>query len=249
MAKESSILKLNGQLDGMSFYKTSEGYQVRSKGGIEKNRIMNDHNFARTRENMNEFANINSAGKMIRNGIGTFLNRAKDARSSSRLVSIIAKVKNMDEVSLRGERTFANGIAIPEAKVLLEGFNFNKAANLDFVLKKPYHLNTDTGAFQLTAFYPEEDMNIPPAATHITLGYACCGLSPETFEAETVYGERSIIPVGQEAQDVGILLDALPTSGSVKMHFVLVEFLQEVNSKMYPLKNGSYNALAIVKVV
>ncbi|WP_372745553.1 hypothetical protein [Lutibacter sp.] len=27
-----------------------------------------------------------------------------------------------------------------------------------------------------------------------------------------------------------------------------IEFYQEVNGAMYPLKNGSYNALAIVKV-
>jgi len=27
-----------------------------------------------------------------------------------------------------------------------------------------------------------------------------------------------------------------------------IEFYQEVNGQMYPLKNGSYNALSIVKV-
>lgn len=52
MAQEKSILKLKGMLDGMSFYKNQEGYHVRAKGGIEKERIMNDANFERTRETL-----------------------------------------------------------------------------------------------------------------------------------------------------------------------------------------------------
>ena len=91
MARENSILKLKGKLDGMSFYKTSEGYHVRVKGGIEKERIMNDATFERTRENMSEFGNINKAGKLIRGSIGSFMNRAKDMRTGSRLVSVIAQ--------------------------------------------------------------------------------------------------------------------------------------------------------------
>ena len=59
MARESSILKLKGQLDGMSFTKTQEVSST-CKGGIERERILNDANFERTRENMNEFGNINS---------------------------------------------------------------------------------------------------------------------------------------------------------------------------------------------
>lgn len=249
MAKESSILKLKGMLDGMSFYKTSEGYRVRAKGGIEKERILNDQSFARTRENMNEFGNINSSGKMIRTAIGPYLNRAKDMRASSRLVSLIAKVKNLDETSARGERTFGNGIATAEGKLMLEGFNFNKAATLDSVLKAHYVLDTATGTLQLPAFYPAEDVQIPSSATHLTLGYACGGLMPETFKSETVYAERLVIPISQEAQDTELKLPSLLAAGSVTIHLILIEFLQEINGTLYPLKNGAFNALQIVKVV
>ena len=62
MAREMSILKLRGKLDGMSF-KNSEGHFVRAKGGVERNRIMNDPNYERTRENMSEFGT--SSGKLL----------------------------------------------------------------------------------------------------------------------------------------------------------------------------------------
>ena len=82
MAREMSILKLRGKLDGMSFYKNSEGHFVRAKGGVERNRIMNDPNYERTRENMSEFGTIASSGKLLRNSISILMNRAKDTRTS-----------------------------------------------------------------------------------------------------------------------------------------------------------------------
>ena len=116
MDSEKSILKLKGQLDGRSFYRNSEVYYVRAKGGIERDRIMKDRNFERTRENRSEFANINKAGKLVRDSIGLFMNRARNMRTGSRLVSLIPKVKNLDETSARGERTFALSLSQPAQK-------------------------------------------------------------------------------------------------------------------------------------
>jgi hypothetical protein len=42
----------------------------------------------------------------------------------------------------------------------------------------------------------------------------------------------------------------LPAASTHPIMVVLgIEFVQQVNSKMYDLKNGAYNALAIVKVL
>ena len=77
----------------MSFTRIKKGNHVRAKAALKKKRIMNDANFERTRENMNEFANINTAGKLPQKQYFGFMNRAKDMRTGSRLVSIIAQVK------------------------------------------------------------------------------------------------------------------------------------------------------------
>lgn len=68
-------------------------------------------------------------------------------RTGSRLVSIIAQVKNLDSVSDRGQRKFTIGIETPEGKALLEGFEFNKYAPLSTILKPAYEVDTDTGSF------------------------------------------------------------------------------------------------------
>jgi len=49
MARQKSILKLQGTIGGISFYKTKDGFLAREKGGVDASRIANDPGFARTR--------------------------------------------------------------------------------------------------------------------------------------------------------------------------------------------------------
>ena len=55
MAKQKGILKLDGTIGGITFYKSQDGYLAREKGGVDGNRIATDPNFQRTRENGSEF--------------------------------------------------------------------------------------------------------------------------------------------------------------------------------------------------
>ncbi len=50
MARQKGIIKLKGTIGDISFYKTTDGHLAREKGGVEKDRIMNDPAFQRTRE-------------------------------------------------------------------------------------------------------------------------------------------------------------------------------------------------------
>ena len=248
MARESSILKLKGVLDGMSFYKNSEGHYVRAKGGIEKERILNDANFARTRENMNEFANINGAGKLIRNSVSEYLRRAKDMRTSSRLVSTVSKIKNLDSVSPRGQRTFANGFSTVEGKALLTGYDFNKYAPLQMILKKDLQLDPVAGSMSITGFKPSTDLAVPEFATHVNFGLACVSLDAENDASETIYTTPAPLVINDDVADLTVTLNALPAGAGVKMFYVLVEFFQEVNGELYEMRSGQMNALKIVHI-
>ena len=72
------------------------------------------------------------------------------------------------------------------------------------------------------------------------------------FEAETFVvatSETAIFPWDTTAT-AAINLSNAVTANSTKPLFVAlgIEFYQEVNGQMYPLKNGAYNPLSIVKV-
>ena len=51
MARQVGIIKLEGGIGDISFYKTKDGHLARTKGGVDGKRIANDPAFQRTREN------------------------------------------------------------------------------------------------------------------------------------------------------------------------------------------------------
>ena len=45
MAKQKGIIKLDGTVGGITFYKSKDGYLAREKGGVSADKIANDPNF------------------------------------------------------------------------------------------------------------------------------------------------------------------------------------------------------------
>ena len=58
MSKQKGIIKLVGNIGGMSFYTSNGEYLARTAGGPTKERIATGSNFVRTRENNAEFGEI-----------------------------------------------------------------------------------------------------------------------------------------------------------------------------------------------
>lgn len=96
MAKASGIIKIEGTVEDLTFYKKDGKNFVRKKGGIAKERIANDANFVRTRENNNEFAHSGSSGKVLRLAMGSLVFKAKDSKLSSRLLQTMSRANSSD---------------------------------------------------------------------------------------------------------------------------------------------------------
>jgi hypothetical protein len=142
MARVNSLIKIEGTLDQLTFYKTQDGHLVKTKGGVSKSRIANDPNFARTRENGSEFGYAAKAGKFMRDSLRTMLMTASDNRVTSRLTQMMSVLRTYDTTSPRGERNAGDGLTDPAAKALLQGFEFNNRSILGSVLLTPYTVNT-----------------------------------------------------------------------------------------------------------
>ena len=119
MARQDSIIKLNGTIDGISFYKSKDGHLARKAGGVSKARIASDPAFIRTRENGSEFGRAGSAGKVLRTALRGLMQKASDSRVSSRLTAEMVHVIKADETSDRGLRNVLDG----EVE-MLQGFEF-----------------------------------------------------------------------------------------------------------------------------
>jgi hypothetical protein len=248
MAKQRGIMKLEGTIGGITFYKSQDGYLAKEKGGIPADRIANDPNFQRTRENGAEFGRAGKAGKVLRTALRALLQNAADSRMVSRLTTELIKVIQEDATNPRGERNVIDG----EAE-FLEGFEFNKNGKLGTTLYAPFTTVIDRVAGTLTAnlaaFVPSNMIAAPGGTTHfkIVSAGAEVDFENETFVVDTK--ATAILPWDANATAVINLANAV-TAASVHPLFLAlgIEFYQEVNGQMYPLKNGAFNALALVKV-
>lgn len=248
MATQKGILKLEGTIGGITFYKSQDGYLAREKGGVSAERIATDPNFQRTRENGSEFGAAGKAGKILRDSLRVILQNSSDNRMVSRLTKKMVEVLQADTTSVRGQRNVIDG----EAE-LLTGFEFNINAKLGNTLYAPYTPTIDRVAGTLTAsipsFVPADYVAAPGGTTHFKIVSSGVAIDFENESFEMDSKASAVLAWDGTATSTINLINAISANSTNPLFLVVgVEFYQEVNGVKYPLKNGAYNALAVVKV-
>jgi hypothetical protein len=248
MARQNGIIKLKGTLGDITFYKTKDGHLAREKGGVEASRIANDPAFQRTRENGAEFGRGAQAGKTLRTALRTLLINSSDSRLVSRLTQAMIKVIQADLVNERGLRNVIDG----EAELLV-GFDFNIAGKLGSNLFAPFVGTIDRVAgvisMDIAAFIPSNMIAAPGGTTHFKVisGGAAINFEADKFVVDT--SESAIFPWNSTVTTAINQVNTVDANSTNPLFLALgIEYYQEVNGRMYPLKNGSYNPLALVLV-
>lgn len=248
MAKQKGIMKLEGTIGDITFYKTQDGYIAKENAPVSANRIATDPAFQRTRENNAEFGRAGKATKLLRNAIRTLLQNAKDSRVSSRLTAEMMKVVKADTTSTRGLRNVLDG-----ELELIQGFECNKNAKLGTTFYATYTpaINRVAGTLSITApaFIPADQVQAAAGTTHfkiISMG-AEIDFENETFVTGT--DETAILPWDATATAPLNLVNTVTANSTHPLFLLLgIQFFQQVNGINYPLKNGAFNALSFVMV-
>lgn len=153
----------------------------------------------------------------MRNALTGFMSNAKDNRVTSRLTQVLSKVKNHDLLSVRGERNVANGIATPEGKAILKGFDFNSRARMASVLLNYFSVDTTTGEVVLTNLNPAEQVHFPEGTTHFSLQSGFLRLNfdqPDNFNLQL--SPETSVPIDAAATTI-TLTPAGPTWNGRKL--------------------------------
>lgn len=249
MAKQNGLVKIEGTIEDLTFYTQNGKNLVRRKGGISKERIENDPNFVRTRENNSEFTTSAGAGKMLRLALGSLIFKAKDSKMTSRLVKTMSDVKRYDTTSSRGQRQVYNGLGTPDGKLMLNGFDFNINAPLNTVLFSIYELDSATGVVTIPGLVPQEQIRYPEGATHVSFQSAVLAIDFETEASELVLSNIENVPVNLTPTSVTLTPPSVPTTTGVTLFLLGVSFFQEFNGVQYSLKNEEYSVLQVIEVV
>ena len=246
MAKNTGVLKFQGTIEELTYYRTQDGDIVRKRGGIAKSRILTEASFQRTRENMAEFAQSATAGKIIRRGANTLMQNASDNRVTSRLSQTLSRILKLDTVNARGARSVAEGLSTAQGKALLKGFDFNAKAPLDVALRNKPWIEPLDHSINITGLTPAQQLSYPTGATHVRLQGGMLHVDLDNGVTQMQTSAEQIIAIDHTTATV--VLDGFLPSAGTSLVLLLVEFLQDVNGVQYPLGSG-YNALGVLDVV
>lgn len=248
MAQQKGAVPIQGTIGNLTFFKSQDGFMVKTKSAVSKQKILSDKRFARTRENMAEFGDAGKSAKTLRNPFNNLLQQSSDNRMVSRLAGIMLKVVQSDTIGKRGKRKAVNGNLS-----LLEGFDFNNKGILGTTLISPYSITYTRAsgnlAFDRPSLIPTQGIAAPQGATHYQLQLAAAPVDFAITKNIAVSISSAILPWDSVATTALSLALALPAASTLPVFVLLqVQFLIQVNADYYPLNNGAYNACAIVTI-
>lgn len=248
MAKQKGLLKVQGSVGGINFYKSQDGYRLRELTSLDGARIKTDAAFQRTRENGSEFGSAAKAGKLLRDTFTTLLISGSDNRIISRLLKAMVDVQKADTTSVRGQRTVTKGNL-----ALLEGFECNIGAPFSATMKAETVVGIDrpTGkaTVSINPFIPQKLIMAPTGATHFKIVTAAAAIDFDSGDKTVDYQATAELPWDINATAAISLQCTLPAASTKPLFVMLgIEFVQSMNGIYYPLNTGNVNALKVAKV-
>jgi hypothetical protein len=264
MGRQVGLIKVSGNIGGVSFYKSNGQDLARVANGPSKDKIQNDNNFVRTRENNSEFGGSATAGKSLRLSLATSISTMGDKRITSRLTALFKDICSRS-TGTRGQRP----ITVSTNRTLLENLEFNDKQGFASVFNAPFTFTNNTGRTQgtitIAAFAPQTFIHAPTGATHFRL-VASIGVlsdfvyntSTQKFEATdptldklgavtygTITALNSATPV---TFSLVVALGGTPTMTATSnvLQCLGIEFYQRVGTVDYLLAQS--NCMKVVKV-
>jgi hypothetical protein len=167
MAIQTGAIKYRGSFKSIRNYMNLHDplTYAGEKGGANRDLIMNNPAFARTRENMNEFGGVGVVVKAIRRGLLNLLPEQTDKLFTSRLMKVVKEINRRDYEGVHGKRA----IIISGDRPFLATIVFNVlesiADNLQQQFSWEHPIGRGEATLTLTAFDIKNVM-IPQGATH-----------------------------------------------------------------------------------
>jgi hypothetical protein len=266
MARQTGALKYTGTIGDIRHFKIKglKGSFAGLIGGPTSEQIASAPEFARTRENMNEFGGCALTGKAIRIGFASVLSNMADPQVTGRLTAIMKKINLEDGSEARGQRA----VLVSAVPNYLVDFEFNRFKSFDGAISAPMTITPtagrDSSTLDVPIFNPLNNTYIPAGATHFRIINAIAVISDYAYNPTTKVYEATdptldklsavafsdYLPVNAltTVQSIVATLPGTPTmTASVSvLNAVGIEFYQEVNGNYYKFNQG--NAMKIKQI-
>lgn len=245
MAKVKGLLQFYGTIDGVNLYRLEGENVARKAKTISKKKYKTAPNYASFRDAGKEMGSAAKMSSAFRNPLKIYTNGIAENRMYSRVNALMRKLILLDGISLRGERTVANGITTVEGKDLVKNFEFNIHKSLVQTLQCGYTLNVATGILQLPNFTPKEDLKCPIGATHVGMQLLCYDFDFMTKNYQLKGSVPQIVALNEDSISLDLSVVDLTVVMGTRMYLLRILFYQEVNG-IFSMLHGTDNGLVTV---
>jgi hypothetical protein len=180
-----------GTLGDLIFYKTVHGHLVRRKGTLDKERVMNDPAFEKSRAAGSEFGRAGSGSAMIRKGITQHIPYACNGQTHARLSKLLGEIIRMDTEHPKGARQ-----VLPANLAPLKSFEWienNPLARAFWASCGGSMTPEGTLTITMPGFSPKRDLGWPVDATHAQITVVCLAIDFEGKEAHSDASQSALL--------------------------------------------------------
>ena len=248
MAKQNSLFKVLGTLDDVTFYERQGVHLIKKKTRLSGDRIKNDPAFERTQETFREFGTTNQIARMVRNAFPGLIKKVGDKRLPQRLTRLLFQIRKFDVTNPRGSRSAVIALETAGGQEALTGFNFNNITPLKQALPLNPVVDTAANTITINGLNPKEMMSVPSYASHFKLTGYWSRIDFLKDDYQSVRMSLDPIAVDDTNHDLVLSPTESLTGDGRDLVVLMIEFMIEDAGVLYPLKDKSHNAAAIVSV-
>lgn len=249
MSKVNSIFEVHGRIGNVVFRKRKGKVYASACPSSNKQKVANDPQFARTRENNREFSGMIKLSRAVYH-MASMVDASAHTDVFGKLTKQLSVLKGLDTNHDRGNRSFQ----LTLRPKLLEGFEWNDTNHMSSL----FHGNLTATcidsnvSFSIPAIAPQSDLQIPIGATHYRFVFIVGSVSDVTWNAglsqyavanEETDGVRMVslgdmqdLTTATEATTKSVNLSVTATDCTILANVALL-FYQRVNGKDVLLKD------------
>lgn len=245
MAKNQSIVRLRGSIDGVTYTEGVNGKLSRSRSSLTKAKMDANPKFRKLRQMQSELGSYARFGALLRSGAKSELVRVKPYRGVQRINKLFNEIKNEDPVHRMGKRTVMEGLNTVRGRNLLLDFDFYGTSSVSALLEKQFVVDLATGEARITAFNPIRDLLVPDLATHVQFKAVFIGLDSEESVVSTKRSPEVVLPIADVEADLVLQSAGLPDVSVALFYVVQILFINEVNGFREMLETNAFTILDI----
>jgi hypothetical protein len=245
MAKQDGILRIQGTLGNLVFYKQGNDYRVRQRPAPIGKKFKTDPRYASIRANNELFIKAVKANQLLRYSLRPFL-ASVILGSAGKLTKVFREALNsVDRYEKR--QCFSNADL-----TCFNDLELGDKASFKSILMATYQTGLDRNTGHYRAIFPEFDPRVcikaPTGATHFIISVVVTALDFDGDNFETNSESSAFIPLSGEPSAAMCLSTRIPVLPNSFQFFCLaIQFAtEEQDGKIYSLKGGS-NAMMIVE--